>query len=179
MYSSEWMKTTCASLMMAALILQPVATLAQDRPADGNGSENNLVEIAPKSGNVVALHTLRVEHSPYLTHDQKLDLLRKHIKYVFVLFQENRSFDFYFGVYPGAKGPSCNAARAGTATEGCTIYVEIMPCMDCARAVVQAGITQVVIAAERMAQYSSEYYNEHFGMVEVLFGEAKVAVRRV
>ena len=36
-----------------------------------------------------------------------------------------------------------NAARAGTATEGCTIYVEIMPCMDCARAVVQAGIVQV------------------------------------
>ncbi len=34
----------------------------------------------------------------------------------------------------------CNAARAGTATEGCTIYVEIMPCMDCARAIVQAGI---------------------------------------
>src|ERR1017187_1781751 len=73
----------------------------------------------------------------------------------------------------------CNAARAGTATEGCTIYVEIMPCMDCARAVVQAGITQVVVAAERMAQYSSEYYNEHFGMVEVLFREARVTVRRV
>jgi len=44
---------------------------------------------------------------------------------------------------------------------------------------VQAGITQVVISAERMAQYSSDYYNEHFGMVEVLFGEAKVAIRRV
>ena len=51
--------------------------------------------------------------------------------------------------------------------------------MDCARAIVQAGIIQVVVSAERMAQYSSEYYNEHFGMVEVLFGEARVAVRRV
>jgi hypothetical protein len=30
-----------------------------------------------------------------------------------------------------------------------------------------------------MAQYTSDYYNEHFGMVEVLFGEAKVGVRRV
>jgi deoxycytidylate deaminase len=73
----------------------------------------------------------------------------------------------------------CNAARAGTATEGCTIFVEIMPCMDCARAVVQAGIIEVVVSAERMAQYSSEYYNEHFGMVEVLFGEARIRVRRV
>ena len=36
-----------------------------------------------------------------------------------------------------------------------------------------------VVSEERMAQYSSDYYNEHFGMVEVLFGEAKVRVRRV
>jgi dCMP deaminase len=72
-----------------------------------------------------------------------------------------------------------NAARAGTATEHCTIYVEIMPCMDCARAIVQAGIAQVVISAARMAEYSSEYYDQHFGMVEVLFQEAGVKIRRV
>ncbi len=104
MHRSEWMKTSCASLMMAALILQPAATLAQDPNPGKNGNEKNLVELAPKSGDVVAFHTLSVENSPYLTHDQKLDLLRKHIKYVFVLFQENRSFDFYFGTYPGANG---------------------------------------------------------------------------
>jgi phospholipase C len=34
----------------------------------------------------------------------KLALLRKHIRYVFILFQENRSFDHYFGTYPGANG---------------------------------------------------------------------------
>jgi dCMP deaminase len=72
-----------------------------------------------------------------------------------------------------------NAARAGTATEGCTIYVAIMPCMDCARAIVQAGIAEVVISDERMKQYSSEYYDEHFSKVEELFGEAKVRIRRV
>jgi len=91
MYCSEWMKTSCASLMMAALILQPATTLAQDRISDEHGNEKNLVEIAPRSGAAVALHTLSVENSPYLSHDQKLDLLRKHIKYVFVLFQENPS----------------------------------------------------------------------------------------
>lgn len=73
----------------------------------------------------------------------------------------------------------CNAARAGTATEGCTVYVEIMPCMDCARAIVQAGIAEVVISASRMAAYSSAYYDQHFGIVEVLFQEAGVRVRRV
>ncbi len=29
-------------------------------------------------------------------------LIRHHIKYVFVLYQENRSFDSYFGTFPGA-----------------------------------------------------------------------------
>src|ERR1035441_6663339 len=85
----------------------------------------------------------------------------------------------YLWIEHAERNAICNAARAGTATEGCTIYVDIMCCMDCARAVVQAGITQVVIAAERMTQYSSEYYNEHFGMVEVLFREAGVVVRQV
>ena len=85
----------------------------------------------------------------------------------------------YLWIEHAERNAICNAARAGTATEGCTIYVEIMPCMDCARAVVQAGIVQVVVSAERMSQYSSQYYDEHFGMVETLFAEAKVVVRRV
>jgi dCMP deaminase len=72
-----------------------------------------------------------------------------------------------------------NAARAGTSTEGCTIYVEIMPCMDCARAIVQAGITEVVISQNRMRQYSSDYYDEHFKNVEILFAEAGVRIRQV
>jgi dCMP deaminase len=72
-----------------------------------------------------------------------------------------------------------NAARCGTPLEGCTLYVEIMPCMDCGRALVQAGIREVVISSERMKEYSSEYYNEHFRMVEVLFEEARIRVQRV
>lgn len=31
-------------------------------------------------------------------------LLRQHVKYVFVFYQENRSFDSYFGSFPGAAG---------------------------------------------------------------------------
>ena len=72
-----------------------------------------------------------------------------------------------------------NAARCGTPLEGCTLYVEIMPCMDCGRAIVQAGIREVIVSGARMSQYSSEYYDEHFRNVEVLFQEAGVIVRRV
>jgi phospholipase C len=45
-----------------------------------------------------------LNHEPVLSNEMKLRLLREHIKYVFILFQENRSFDFYFGTYPGADG---------------------------------------------------------------------------
>lgn len=37
-----------------------------------------------------------------------------------------------------------NAARVGIPLEGCTIYVPWYPCMDCARAIVQTGITRLV-----------------------------------
>ena len=36
--------------------------------------------------------------------DEKIAILRTKVKYVFVIFQENESFDHYFGTYPGANG---------------------------------------------------------------------------
>ena len=85
----------------------------------------------------------------------------------------------YLWIEHAERNAICNAARAGTATEACTIYVEIMPCMDCARAIVQAGILEVVVSGERMKEYTSELYDQHFGNSEVLFREAGVRVRRV
>ena len=104
MKNNERAKTVCASLMMAALMLQPVANMAQSPASNGADVQKRVIEIAPRSSDVVARHTLSVESEPSLTDAQKLVLLKKHIKYVFVLFQENRSFDFYFGTYPGANG---------------------------------------------------------------------------
>jgi phospholipase C len=104
MHSNEWAKSICVSLMTAGLILQPFATMAETHAGTGVIPQKKLLEIAPKSSNEVARHTLSIESAPVLTNAQKLSLLQKHIKYVFVLFQENRSFDFYFGTYPGANG---------------------------------------------------------------------------
>jgi phospholipase C len=41
---------------------------------------------------------------PQLSPEQLSKLLQRHVKYVFVLYQENRSFDSYFGTFPGADG---------------------------------------------------------------------------
>lgn len=95
---SEWAKTGCASLMAVVLAMQPIAVAAEDK------SPEREVEIGPRSSATVAHYTQSVENEPQLSEAVKLELLRKHIKYVFVLFQENRSFDFYFGTYPGARG---------------------------------------------------------------------------
>src|SRR5579862_5109667 len=38
--------------------------------------------------------------------------LRAHVKHVFVIYQENHSFDNYFGTYPGAKNLSTALAQS-------------------------------------------------------------------
>jgi phospholipase C len=62
------------------------------------------VTIAPKSSAAVSARVIDAASEPAISAEEKLQLIRQHIKYVFVLFQENRSFDFYFGSYPGADG---------------------------------------------------------------------------
>jgi phospholipase C len=62
------------------------------------------VTIAPRSSEQVAAEVIDPASEPLISQQEKLELIRRHIKYVFVLFQENRSFDFYFGSYPGADG---------------------------------------------------------------------------
>ena len=62
------------------------------------------VEIAPRSSGEVARYASSVGKGVGLSREAKVKLLRQKVKYVFVLFQENRSFDFYFGSYPGADG---------------------------------------------------------------------------
>ena len=98
---------TCAAAAILAL-MQPMYGAAQQAAQLGTQrsaqSESEEITIAPRSSDEVASHVLSVESAPNLSQAQKIELLRKKVKYVFVLFQENRSFDFYFGTYPGARG---------------------------------------------------------------------------
>ncbi|HLY97558.1 MAG TPA: alkaline phosphatase family protein [Candidatus Angelobacter sp.] len=41
---------------------------------------------------------------PHLNQTELIENIRAKIKYVFVIYQENRSFDSYFGTFPGAEG---------------------------------------------------------------------------
>ena len=65
-----------------------------------------------------------------------------------------------------------NAARVGTPLEGCTLLVTHPPCMDCARAICQAGIKRVV--AVRPTDDFVARWREHAARSARLFEECGV-----
>jgi phospholipase C len=54
---------------------------------------------------------------------EKVELLRRKVKYVFVIFHENESFDHYFGTFPGANG-LYSAPRGGTPANATPSFVQ-------------------------------------------------------
>ena len=52
----------------------------------------------------VQKNTVAESKEPKLSTAQAIKQLQQKVKYVFVIYQENRSFDSYFGTFPGAEG---------------------------------------------------------------------------
>jgi phospholipase C len=75
MLRNRLVRTTAVAAALVAMLVQSTAAVAWD-----------------------------VSMPPSLTQAQKIELLRSKVKYVFVIFAENRSFDHYFGTFPGANG---------------------------------------------------------------------------
>ncbi len=67
------------------------------------------------------------------------------------------------------------AARVGTPTLGCTMYTQGVPCADCARGIIQAGIVRVVVDP-RFDEHESELWAEHARQSREMFAEARVEV---
>jgi dCMP deaminase len=67
-----------------------------------------------------------------------------------------------------------NAARSGTSLEGCRMYVGWFPCMDCARAIVQVGIKELVALQPDVAD---PQWGADFSVALELFKEANIQVR--
>lgn len=65
------------------------------------------------------------------------------------------------------------AAREGIRTKGCTVYVTHHPCSACARTMIQAGITCVVVGPG-----TTSMPEEEFSAAATMFSEAGVEVRR-
>lgn len=84
----------------------------------------------------------------------------------------------YFWMEHAERNAFYNAARVGTPMKGCTLYICATPCIDCARAVVQVGIKDIVIDAEGQEVWSvREHWKESMLRSMQLFKEAGIAVR--
>lgn len=68
-----------------------------------------------------------------------------------------------------------NAARVGTPLCGCRIYVLGIPCMDCARAIIQSGICEVVV--HDIMSIKDDKWREHHKRSAILFSETRVVLR--
>lgn len=69
-----------------------------------------------------------------------------------------------------------SAARAGVSLQGCRIYLPWFPCMDCARAIIQAGIVELIAIEPDL---TDKTWGAQFTRALQMLREAGVAVRYV
>ena len=69
-----------------------------------------------------------------------------------------------------------NAAANGHHTLGCTMYLPWYPCADCARAIIQAGIAEVVCIEP---DWNDPVWAADFAVVREMFKESHVVARFV
>jgi dCMP deaminase len=67
-----------------------------------------------------------------------------------------------------------NSACAGIALKGCRMYLPWFPCMDCARAIVQSGIVELIAYQPNL---QDPQWGDDFQLALALFAEAGVRVR--
>ena len=66
------------------------------------------------------------------------------------------------------------AARVGLALPGCRMYVSWFPCADCARAIVQVGLKEVICAEP---DWSDRVWGEQFAQSKLILINGSVGVR--
>ena len=69
------------------------------------------------------------------------------------------------------------AARLGHATLGCTLYTQSMPCCECARAIIQAGLTELVLHANHPGNQKERLAQEPHCFSRTMLDEAGLRVR--
>jgi dCMP deaminase len=81
----------------------------------------------------------------------------------------------YFWFEHAERNAIFNAARMGLSMKGCTLYTMGIPCADCARAVIQSGITRVVYDRS-WNERNSDRWKASIERSEQMFVETGVAL---
>jgi len=98
----------CTAWVAAASLLAPSFAMAQ------SASVTAQPQTAASGFGAVSQYFRDPAQDAPMSQAQLINLLRHRVKYVFVLFQENRSFDHYFGTFPGANGLFTDASATPT-----------------------------------------------------------------
>jgi dCMP deaminase len=82
----------------------------------------------------------------------------------------------YFWMVHGELNAILNAARIGVSTNGCKIYLTCgIPCSNCGRAIINAGITEVYCKTEDTTR-NREKWDEESSKTKQMFEESGVEV---
>ena len=65
-------------------------------------------------------------------------------------------------------------AREGIKTNGCKMYVNYFPCVDCSRAIIQAGITNLIVPKPDL---DHEKWGESWKVATEMLNEAGVTIK--
>ncbi len=82
----------------------------------------------------------------------------------------------YFWFEHAERNAVYNATLIGTSLRGCKIYTNGVPCMDCARAIIQSGISEVIID-KQWDEKNPGLWSEHAKRSLQMFEEVGVKVR--
>jgi len=72
-----------------------------------------------------------------------------------------------------------NAARHGIELRGCKAYVYCCPCPDCARALIQVGITQIITMNNHPLKSHSERWKDKYLRSYEMMCEAGLSIKKV
>ncbi len=88
----------------------------------------------------------------------------------------------YYWIEHAERNAIFNAARRGTILKGCKLYVPWTPCSDCARAIIQSGIDEVVVhknGQDFYDSYTNGKWKDSEERVKEMFIEAGVLMQYI
>lgn len=75
----------------------------------------------------------------------------------------------------GERNAIYNATLIGVSLEGCRMYTNGVPCMDCARGIIQSGIKEVIIDS-KWDEDNNEKWKEHHKKSLEMFAETGIKI---
>lgn len=145
-----------ASVALASLLFPALALPAAAQPKP-------LVTAQPDPGAAVRPYFIDPTNDPVLPYAKMAALLRQKVKYVFVIFNENESFDHEYGTFPGVNGLYSDGrhSRSPAATPGFTqTYTDIIG--D------KVTVRPFRIGPEENATFADSTDHSHKGLAEKL-----------